>query len=192
MDEAKYQFLVYFFIFVVEGTFGACLLYVVYIITDMYQCKKINNTKGEIISGACIRYNPNPYGNDTGDCAIRAICKIENMSWRRAYNKICRLGKENCLIPNDIRNLIEYLGNKKYTFFEPANKINYKTFAKNHKAGKFYLFSNGHVCACVDGKLYDTFDSNKNVITFYATKETTNDINLAGKTIICDELNFKM
>ena len=107
------------------------------------------------------------------------------MAWRRAYDKICKLGKENCLIPNDVRNLTEYLANKKYTLFKPENETNYETFAENHKAGKFYLFSNGHVCACVNGKLYDTFDSNKNVITFYATKETTNDIDLTDKTITC-------
>lgn len=36
----------------------------------------------------CINENKNPYQNDTGDCAIRAISKFFNISWENAYKML--------------------------------------------------------------------------------------------------------
>lgn len=37
---------------------------------------------------AWIQFNPNPLGNDTGDCVPRALCVVLDCSWDEAYTKL--------------------------------------------------------------------------------------------------------
>ena len=150
---------------------------------------KNNKTNGEIIEGNCIKYNANPFANKAGDCAIRAICKIEGYSWHRAYNKLCKLGAKNCLMPNDFYNIIKFFNNQKYHIYKPLQYISYRGFTNSELKGKFYLISDGHICACIDNKLYDSFNSNLNVIKYVISKSVIKDKRL--KEINANEIFVK-
>ncbi len=41
---------------------------------------------------AYVFYNPNPDGQFVGDCVVRAISKLFNYSWERAYSEVVLQG----------------------------------------------------------------------------------------------------
>lgn len=45
-------------------------------------------------------YNPNPCGKAVGDCVIRAVSKVENISWEQAYISMCVFGYVHCDMPS--------------------------------------------------------------------------------------------
>jgi hypothetical protein len=60
--------------------------------------------------------NPNPAANRTEDCVIRAICILEDMDWLTCYWKLCYLGAQMYIVPNNhesvVRALLLQLGYK--------------------------------------------------------------------------------
>lgn len=115
-------------------------------------------------------YQPNTVRN-TSDCSIRAISKIWECSWDDALDLIVKYAKKykdqtNCSTNlNTI--LYEELGMHVYL---PARRMTFEKFAKLHPVGVYALNSEEHICACVNGQLYDSWDSSKNKIEFYCTE----------------------
>lgn len=55
------------------------------------------------------KYNPNPKGKKTSDCAIRALCALTGDSWNNVYNALCKIGFELKTMPNDMEAVEKYL-----------------------------------------------------------------------------------
>lgn len=123
-------------------------------------------------------YNPNPAGAFTIDCVIRAISKLMDFSWDRAYMRIVAEGYKMKSMPtaDDVwgsylrrngyrRHVIPDMCPDCYTVAE---------FAKDHPRGKYLLKTNQHVVAVCDGDYYDTFDSGHEVPIYY-WERTAND-----------------
>lgn len=121
-----------------------------------------------------IYYNPNPEGIQTGDCVVRAICKLTGWDWDTAYIRLCIEGSlwhrfpdsnlvwssllyKNGFIRNRLPNLCPFC----YTVRE---------FANDHPRGAFLLALDGHVVAVENGNYYDTWDSGNEVPFFYWEK----------------------
>ena len=51
-----------------------------------------------------IFYNPNPFGNNTGDCVIRALTLAFGKTWDDVYSMLAEFGFKNKLMPSSNEN----------------------------------------------------------------------------------------
>ena len=127
-----------------------------------------------------IYYQPNKKDikDNFGDCTIRALSKVFNLSWVDTFLKTVpyciKYQTPNIFnLPANLeREVMEDLGfsytgisNKKGT-----KRPTVKEFAKDHPVGTFILNVANHEVACVDGKYFDTWDSGSCSLYGYYTK----------------------
>lgn len=115
----------------------------------------------------------NPCGAKVGDCAVRAISKVLNISWEDAYSKLaingfkmCDMPSSNTVIASVLRqngfyreNLPDF-GNSGYTVRE---------FAEDNPIGTYVLGLGNHVVAVIDGDYWDSWDSGSENILYFWT-----------------------
>lgn len=119
-----------------------------------------------------VKYNANPCGKTTGDCVIRAISIVEDMTWKQVYLSLCVEGYEECTFGDVNKTWEKYLMDNGYRRFTLPDNKNYKAsdFASAHKDGKFILGTGSHVIAVVNGDIVDSWDSSNEVPLYYFTK----------------------
>ena len=116
-----------------------------------------------------VYYQPNDLDikDKYGDCTIRALSKVLNLSWVETYLKTVPY----CIqyqTPN-IFNLpqkleAEVMAKLGFTYHGVSNKKGTKrptvdSFAKDHPTGTYIVNVANHEVAVVDGKYYDTWNS---------------------------------
>ena len=120
-----------------------------------------------------IQYNPNPVQTGAGDCAVRAIAKALDLTWERAYARLVSNGFLMGDMPSS--DLVwgsvlrqegfrrEMIPNTCPDCFTAAD------FCREHPepGGVYVLKSNGHVCTAVSGDIYDSWNSENNVVIYY-------------------------
>lgn len=99
-----------------------------------------------------------------GDCAVRTICKAENLEWIDAYDIMYKFSREvqcplNC--KHGFEHILKKLG---YTYYKVSNKKGTKRptvdgFTKDNKAGTYVLVVANHYVCSKDGFYHDTWDS---------------------------------
>ena len=121
--------------------------------------------------------NVHPKGKKVGDCAKRAIVKVEERDYMEVQRELNRLKKETgCKVFNDRKNLDTYVkkhGYRKLSFPAVAgeHRMNGERFCKTFPKGRFILQMAGHWSCCVDGIIYDLWDcSEKCVYTAWEYK----------------------
>lgn len=118
-----------------------------------------------------VKYNPNPYGRQVGDCAVRALSKALNIRWETAYNMISRKGLQMGDMPSSDSVWGAVLKNNGFCRFSIANNCpdcyTAKDFCIDHPKGVYVLGFGGHAVAVVDGDIYDSWDSSKEIPQFY-------------------------
>ena len=130
-----------------------------------------------------VYYQPNI--NSCNDCSIRAFSKIFNCSWNEAFdiisigakhrhlNMSCETVLLDLLENNDYKSI--YIGDKKYSFCKVVKRLE----SISGLGGVPYaIFSSDHMCACMDGKLYDSWDSRTDICTWLVLPKSvimTND-----------------
>lgn len=108
--------------------------------------------------------NLNPKGKFTPDCVKRAIACAESRDYREVSLELNRLKKKTgCKTFNENRNWKTYIENHGYRKLSfPAEKgkprMNGERFSENFTKGSYILNMAGHLSACVDGVIYDTWD----------------------------------
>lgn len=123
---------------------------------------------------AFIYENPNPIANITGDCVVRACSIATNKSWDRTYEEISRLGQAMGLMPDKgavwgaflrkngfVREIIPNTCPDCYTV---------RQFCEDHPYGTYVLAIDGnpgHVVCAIDGNIYDIWDSQDEIPTYY-------------------------
>ena len=114
-----------------------------------------------------IRYNPNPTGRNVGDCAVRAVSKALNTDWETAYLMIARNGFNMGDMPSADSvwgSLLRQNG-----FYRKAipnrcpDCYTAEDFCADNPEGTFVLGFGGHVATVVDGDLYDSWNSSKEI-----------------------------
>ena len=113
-----------------------------------------------------------------GDCQIRALCKVLDLSWLEVYDLMvsaCRKEQISSIFscPVDVRNRVMNSLGFKYTGIsnkKGSKRPTVKQFAKQHPVGKYICTVANHVVACVDGKFYDTWDSGERSLYGYYEK----------------------
>lgn len=115
----------------------------------------------------------------TGDCQIRAFCKVLNIPWVDAFDltiPICRRLQTYTIFDCNLEKTNEAMREMGFEYTGISNKKGSKrptveSFARTHKTGRYILKVAHHVVACVDGVYYDTWDSGyKSLYGYYELK----------------------
>lgn len=122
-------------------------------------------------------YNQNPHGRNVGDCTVRAISKATGKSWGETYLSLCVQGYLMGDMPSANSCWGSYLRELGFTRrIMPDTCPECYTvadFARDHPVGTYILALSGHVVCVEDGTLYDSWDSSREVVLYYWTKERT-------------------
>lgn len=120
-------------------------------------------------------FNPNPSGNYTSDCVIRALCGVLGMNWEDVYLGVCLKGLELHSMPDVNFVWGTYLQQKGFSrFYMPSTCplcFTVRDFCNRYSTGRYILATEGHVIAVIDGDYYDTSDTGDEV-PIYFWKET--------------------
>lgn len=123
-------------------------------------------------------YNPNPMAWDGIDCTVRALTKALGIPWERAYTMLASNGfaMADVMNANHVFNAtLRQNGFNRYVIPNTCpDCYTAEDFANEHPEGVFVLAFGDHVCAVVDGKIYDSWDSRTRIPLFYWEKETEN------------------
>ena len=118
-----------------------------------------------------VEYNPNPVGRSVGDCSVRAVAKALDIDWESAYAMIALNGFLMGDMPSSNSTWGAVLRkNGFYMTAIPSDKPNDYTaedFAKDHPRGTYVLGFGNHVATVVDGDLYDSWNSSKEIPVYY-------------------------
>lgn len=118
-----------------------------------------------------IQYNPNPTGRNVGDCAVRAVAKALNISWEDAYDLITEAGYNMGDMPSS--NSVWGAVLRQHGFYRQAipNKCpecyTAEMFARDNPVGVFVLGFGNHVCTVVNGDIYDSWNSSKEIPVYF-------------------------
>lgn len=114
-----------------------------------------------------IYYNPNPTQRRVGDCSVRAVAKALNVDWETAYIMIMINGYAMGDMPSSDSVWGSVLRqNGFYRQIIPNSCPDCYTaedFAKDHNEGVYVLGFGGHVATVVDGDIYDSWNSSKEI-----------------------------
>lgn len=120
-------------------------------------------------------YNPNPVGRLVGDCSVRALTKALNIDWETAYTKLY----VNGFMMGDMLSSDAVWGSilRQNGFYKEAvpdtcpDCYTAEDFANDHPSGIYVLGFGGHVATIVDGTLYDSWDSSREIPQYYWYKK---------------------
>lgn len=118
-----------------------------------------------------VKYNPNPCGRNVGDCSIRAISKALNTTWEDAYAIVSTFGFNMCDMPSSNSVWGAVLRSNGFYRKEIPNECpdcyTADDFCKDHQHGIFVLGFGTHVATVIDGNLYDSWDSTKEIPQYF-------------------------
>lgn len=116
-------------------------------------------------------FNPNPVGNRTRDCVIRAVAAALDMSWDDAFDLVAERAKqmgqtmdENAVYGSILRQCGFYratVPNSCPDCYTAAD------FCRDHPHGIYVLGFTGHVAAVIDGQVWDSWDSSDEIPQYY-------------------------
>lgn len=125
-------------------------------------------------------YNPNPVSRAVGDCAVRAVAKALDTTWEDAYVRIALNGFLMADMPSSDAvwgAVLRQNGFSKHIVPDSCpDCYTAEAFCEDHPDGTYVLGFGGHVATCVDGVLYDSWDSSSEIPVYYWTnKHEDND-----------------
>lgn len=118
-----------------------------------------------------VHFNPNPKAISVGDCAVRAICKAEDIPWEEAYVLLCSYGYDMSDMPSSNRVWGALLRDRGYKRYMLEFDSTVESFCASHPEGTYILALQGHVVCAKDGRFYDTWMSNNEMVVYYWRKD---------------------
>lgn len=118
-----------------------------------------------------IDYNPNPTGRHVGDCSIRAVAKALDVDWETAYALITTNGFAMGDMPHSDSVWGAVL--RQHGFYRSSipntcpDCYTAEDFCKDRPQGTYVLGFGTHTATVVDGNLYDSWDSSKEVPQYF-------------------------
>jgi hypothetical protein len=120
-------------------------------------------------------YNPNPHNRRVGDCVIRAISKVLEMSWEDVFLALCLLGYVMGDLPSSNQVWGRFLRENGFTREAIPNDCpdcyTIEDFCAEHPQGIYVIGTGTHAVAIVDGCYYDTWQSGNETPIYYFRKE---------------------
>lgn len=122
-----------------------------------------------------VHFNNNPVGRRTGDCSVRSISKALNLGWEAAHLMldINAIGMGD--MPSSDLVLGATLRQNGFYKYLINGYTTVEDFCDTHSKGVYVLFCGGHVVTAIDGDIYDSWDSGKEVVQYYWSKEDKHD-----------------
>ena len=118
-----------------------------------------------------IEYNPNPTGRRVGDCAVRAVSKALNIDWENAYALIALNGYQMGDMPSSNSvwgSVLRQNGFYRKSLPESCpDCYTAEDFCRDNPKGIYVLGFGTHVATVVDGNLYDSWDSSKEIPQYF-------------------------
>lgn len=118
-----------------------------------------------------IEYNPNPTGRRVGDCAVRAVAKALNVDWENAYALIALNGYQMGDMPSSNSvwgSVLRQNGFYRESLPESCpDCYTAEDFCRDNPKGIYVLGFGTHVATVIDGNLYDSWDSSKEIPQYY-------------------------
>lgn len=116
-------------------------------------------------------FNNNPCGRKVGDCSVRAISKALNLGWEAAHLML----DINAISMGDMPSADAVWGAtlRQHGFYKHLinEYMTAEEFCESHRHGIYTLAFGGHVATVIDGTLYDSWDSSKEIPQYYWSKE---------------------
>lgn len=112
-------------------------------------------------------YNPNPTERRVEDCAIRAVAKALDIDWEQAYALVVSAGYAMGDMPH--ANSVWGAVLRQHGFYRNVipdacpDCYTAEDFAHDHPKGTYVLGFGRHVATVVDGNLYDSWDTSKEI-----------------------------
>ena len=126
-----------------------------------------------------IPFNPNPANRKTEDCVIRAVAKVLDIPWEKAYMELSVKGLELCDWGSSNAVWGEFLKDKGFVREIVPDTCpdcyTIEDFCKDNPIGTFVLGTGTHAVACVDGSYFDTWQSGDET-PIYAYRKVSDDI----------------
>jgi hypothetical protein len=120
---------------------------------------------------AYVEFNNNPVGRRTGDCAVRAISKALNIGWEAAHLML----DVNAISMGDMPSSDLVWGStlRQNGFYKHLvnEYMTAEDFCELHPKGTYTLAFGGHVATVIDSCLFDAWDSSKEVVQYFWSKE---------------------
>ena len=120
-------------------------------------------------------YNPNPSELMVDDCAIRALCCLEGMTWEDASLALFMRSYEMKDVQTSSNVFNSYLKNIGYIRTQISNTCpdcyTVHDFCNDNPRGKYVVATQTHVIAVIDGDNYDSWDSSNEPIIYYWSKQ---------------------
>lgn len=119
--------------------------------------------------------NPNPDGNFTDDCTIRALSIALNKDWDDIYVELAVYGfmLKDMMMKNRTWN--KYLkdhGFKRHVIPDTCpDCYTIREFCEDNPVGTFIVATGSHVVAVINGNYFDSWDSGNEVPVYYFQKE---------------------
>ena len=108
-------------------------------------------------------FNAHPKGIKTNDCVVRTIATAMNKDYNECRRELNRKKRElGYSSYKDTKFLYEYFKDYPRLIFKPVKgepRIKGSGFTVLHPQGTYILKMAGHVVACVNGVIQDTWDS---------------------------------
>lgn len=122
-----------------------------------------------------IEYNPNPCGRRVGDCAVRAISKALDMTWEGAFVTLALNALQMCDMPSSDSVIGATLRQNGFIRKAIPNSCpdcyDAEEFCREFPTGIYVVFFGGHTACIKDGDLFDAWDSSREIIQYYWSKE---------------------
>ena len=115
-------------------------------------------------------FNNNPAGRRVGDCAVRAVSVALDVDWETAYDLLADAGYNMADMPSADGVWGAVL--RQHGFYRAAIPMTCpdcytaEDFAKDYPKGVYVLGFGGHTATIRDGRLYDAWDSSKEIPQF--------------------------
>lgn len=116
-------------------------------------------------------YNPHPQQKIVGDCVKRALTKASGLTYQEVSNELNRIKREigaSSYASNSVWQAYVDKNLKGIKISFPAEKgkprMNGERFCQEHPTGTYILNMAKHLACCVDGVIYDTWDSSEKCV----------------------------
>lgn len=100
----------------------------------------------------------NPKVPDADDCVVNSLCLTMGGTWLKNLQDMCKVAQSMYVMPNDIRAIKKYMELHRcfqIGFFNGTKPMTVEMFADSHPKGKYCVIVSGHMCAVIDGVVYD-------------------------------------
>lgn len=118
-----------------------------------------------------VKFNNNPAGRNVGDCSVRATSLALDTDWEQAYKILADSGFAMCDMPSS--NGVWGAVLRQHGFYRHAipntcpDCYSAEEFACDNPNGIYVLGFGTHVATIIDGNLYDSWDSSKEIPQYF-------------------------